>query len=135
MELLSTEEAAGYLRLNVKRVQALARAGRLPGRRIGRKWLFDRRDLDMLLGLREAAAEPGAGLDLSARNQLRGHVLSVIVEGVMAEVWVRIGEQELVSVITRGSAERLRLRPGDEVIAVIKSTEIMIGREPGGTGT
>lgn len=135
MELLSTEEAAGYLRLNVKRVQALARAGRLPGRRIGRKWLFDRRDLDRLLGLREAAAEPGAGLDLSARNQLRGHVLSVIVEGVMAEVRVRIGEQELVSVITRGSAERLRLRPGDEVIAVIKSTEIMIGREPGGTGT
>ena len=134
MELLSAEEAAGYLRLNVKRVQALARAGRLPGRRVGRKWLFDRRDLDQLLGLGRAAAEAGGGLDLSARNQLRGSVLSVVVEGVMAEVRVRIGEQELVSVITRGSAERLKLRPGDEVIAVIKSTEIMIGKEPGGTG-
>lgn len=134
MELLSTEEAAGYLRLNVKRVQALARAGRLPGRRIGRKWLFDRRDLDQLLGPSVALAEPGAGLDLSARNQLRGTVLSVVVEGVMAEVRVRIGEQELVSVITRGSAERLRLRPGDDVIAVIKSTEIMIAKGPGGPG-
>jgi molybdopterin-binding protein len=134
VELLSTEEAAEYLRLNIKRVQALARAGRLPGRRIGRKWLFDRRDLDELLGRRRALAEPGAGLDLSARNQLRGSVLSVVIEGVMAEVRVRIGDQELVSVITRGSAERLRLRPGDEVIAVIKSTEIMIGKEPGGTG-
>ena len=78
---------------------------------------------------------PAAGLDLSARNQLRGTVLSVAVEGVMAEVRVRIGDQELVSVITRGSAERLELRPGDDVIAVIKSTEIMIGKEPGGSGS
>jgi molybdopterin-binding protein len=130
MELLSTEEAARYLRLHAKRVQALARAGRLPGRRVGRKWLFDRRDLDSMLGRPRAGTELAAGLDLSARNQLRGTIVSVAVEGVMAEVLVRIGEQELVSVITRGSAERLRLAPGDEVIAVIKSTEIMIGRAP-----
>jgi len=131
MELLSTEEAAAYLRLHMKRVQALARAGRLPGRRVGRKWLFDRRDLDDLLGRSRPGVEIAGGLDLSARNQLRGRIVSVAVEGVMAEVRVRIGEQELVSVITRGSAERLRLTAGDEVIAVIKSTEIMIGREPG----
>lgn len=131
MELLSTEEAAGYLRLNVKRVQALARAGRLPGRRVGRKWLFDRRDLDAMLGRPSPSLELAGGLDLSARNQLRGTIVSVVVEGVMAEVRVRIGEQDLVSVITRGSAERLRLTPGDAVIAVIKSTEIMIGKEPG----
>ena len=131
MELLSTDEAAGYLRLHKKRVQALARAGRLPGRRVGRKWLFDRRDLDDLLGRPRPGLEPAGGLDLSARNQLRGRIVSVAVEGVMAEIRVRIGEQELVSIITRGSAERLRLTAGDEVIAVIKSTEIMIGREPG----
>lgn len=131
MDLLSTEEAAGYLRLHTKRVQALARAGRLPGRRVGRKWLFDRRDLDDLLGRPRPSAGLVGGLDLSARNQLRGRIVSVAVEGVMAEVRIRIGEQELVSVITRGSAERLRLTAGDEVIAVIKSTEIMIGREPG----
>jgi excisionase family DNA binding protein len=46
MNLLSTEEAASYLRLTTKRVQALARSRRLPGRRVGRRWLFDRRDLD-----------------------------------------------------------------------------------------
>jgi molybdopterin-binding protein len=131
MELLSTEEAAGYLRLHMKRVQALARAGRLPGRRVGRKWLFDRRDLDALLGRPRPNLELPSGLDLSARNQLRGTIVSVAVEGVMAEVRVRVGDQDLVSVITRGSAERLRLAAGDEVIAVIKSTEIMIGREPG----
>ena len=47
----------------------------------------------------------------------------------MAEVRIKIGDQELVSIITRASAERLSLRPGDAVVAVIKSTEIMIGKE------
>jgi molybdopterin-binding protein len=131
MELLSTEEAAGYLRLQMKRVQALARAGKLPGRRVGRKWLFDRRDLDALLGKGRPRLDLATGLDLSARNQLRGTVVALTIEGVMAEVRVRIGDQELVSVITSGSARRLRLAEGDEVIAVIKSTEIMIGKDPG----
>jgi molybdopterin-binding protein len=127
MDLLSADEVARHLRLNVKRVQALAREGRLPGRRVGRKWLFDRRDLDRALG---TASPPDlAGIDLSARNQLRGRILALTVEGVMAEVTVAVGDQKVVSVITRGSAERLGLRVGDAVLAVIKSTEIMIGKE------
>ena len=126
MELLSSEDASRYLHLNTKRVQALARAGRLPGRRVGRKWLFDRRDLDRLLGS-EGVPAP-AGLDISARNQLRGTIESLTIEGVMAEVRLRIGGQELTSIITRGSAERMGLRVGDEVFAVIKSTEVMIGK-------
>jgi molybdate transport system regulatory protein len=126
MDLLSADEVARHLRLHVKRVQALARAGRLPGRRVGRKWLFDRRDLDRVLG---TLSPPDlAGIDLSARNQLRGRIIALAVEGVMAEVTVAIGDQQLVSVITRGSVERLGLRVGDEVLAVIKSTEVMIGK-------
>ena len=128
MELLSAHQAASLLHLNVKRVQALARTGKLPGRRVGRKWLFDRRDLDRLLGRTDAAPRAVAGLDISARNQLRGRVLSITVDGVMAEVLLRIGDQELVSIITRGSAERLALAVGDEVYALVKSTEVMIGR-------
>jgi molybdopterin-binding protein len=130
MNLISASEAAQYLHLNVKRVQALARSGRLPGRRVGRKWLFDRRDLDKALGSRQAG-EAAAGLDLSARNQLRGTVAGLVIDGVMAEVRLRIGDQEVVSIITRASAERLGLRVGDDVVAVIKSTEIMIGKEYG----
>jgi molybdopterin-binding protein len=125
MELLSAHQTGELLHLNVKRVQALARAGRLPGRRIGRKWLFDRRDLDELLGRPKVAS---AGLDISARNQLRCRVVSLTIDGVMAEVLLRVGDQELVSIITRGSAERLGLRIGDEVYALIKSTEVMIGK-------
>ncbi len=126
MGLLSADEAASFLHLNVKRVQALARAGKLPGRRVGRKWLFDERELDSALG-RTTTAEVG-GLDLSARNQLRGRVLALHIEGLMAEVRLGIGDQELVAVITRSSAERLGLKVGEVVFAVIKSTEVMIGK-------
>ena len=127
MDLLSADEVARHLHLTVKRVQALARDGRLPGRRVGRKWLFDRRDLERALGT-PPPPDP-AGIDLSARNQLRGRILALTVEGVMAEVTVALGDQQLVSIITRGSAERLGLRVGDAVLAVVKSTEIMIGKE------
>ena len=48
---------------------------------------------------------------------------------MMAEVVLRIGDQDLVAVITRSSAERLRLRIGDEAFAVIKSTEVILGKE------
>lgn len=126
MGLLSAEQAASYLHLNVKRVQALARTGKLPGRRVGRKWLFDERDLDQSLG-REPPPQL-AGLDLSARNQLRGRVVGLSIEGLMAEVRIGLGDQELVAVITRSSAERLRLKVGDAVFAVVKSTEVMIAK-------
>ena len=128
MGLLSAEQAASYLHLNVKRVQALARVGKLPGRRVGRKWLFDERDLETALG-HDRRIEV-SGLDLSARNQLRGRLVALSVEGLMAEVRIGIGDQELVAVITRSSAERLRLRVGDPVFAVVKSTEVMIAKGP-----
>lgn len=129
MGLLSAEQAAAHLHLNVKRIQALARAGKLPGRRVGRKWLFDERDLDAALGRADQAAN---GLDLSARNQLRGRILALTVDGLMAEVRIGIGDQELVAVITSRSVERLRLAVGESVYAVIKSTEVMIAK---GTAT
>jgi molybdate transport system regulatory protein len=130
MEFLSAEQAAARLHLNVKRVQALARVGKLPGRRVGRRWLFDPRELDAALGRPPQAGS--AGLDLSARNQLAGRVVSLVIEGLMAEVRLAIGEQELTAIITRGSAERLGLRIGDSVYAVIKSTEVMIGKGQAG---
>jgi molybdopterin-binding protein len=67
---------------------------------------------------------------MSARNQLRGRVLSVKFEpnGVVAEVTLDCGGQEVVSVITRDSVERLGLREGEEAFALIKATDVMIGR-------
>jgi molybdopterin-binding protein len=67
-------------------------------------------------------------LELSARNQLKGTVKSVKLGEVMAEVVVDVGGQEIASAITRTSAERLGLAEGDEVVAVIKATEVLIGK-------
>jgi molybdate transport system regulatory protein len=125
---LSVAEAAELLHLNAKRVQYLARSGRIPAMRLGRKWLFPRRELESLLAQTPPEPAPTQAIDLSARNQLRGRIVGLTTEGLMAEVRVGIGDQELVSVITRGAAERLQLRVGDPVYAVIKSTEVMIGK-------
>jgi molybdopterin-binding protein len=65
---------------------------------------------------------------LSARNQFQGTVKSVKLGTVMAEVVVTAGGLDLVSVITRASAEQLGLKAGDRVTAVIKSTEVLIGK-------
>lgn len=67
-------------------------------------------------------------MELSARNNLRGTIKSVKIEGVMAEVIVDVGGQEVVSTITAGSAQRLGLKQGDQVFAVIKASEVMIGK-------
>jgi len=66
-------------------------------------------------------------MKLSARNQLKGTVTSVRTDGLMAEVTVAIGDQEITSIVTRTSAERLGLASGD-VTVVIKSTEVMLAK-------
>jgi molybdopterin-binding protein len=63
---------------------------------------------------------------ISARNQLKGKVKSVKLGNVMAEIFIDVGPAELVSVITRESAERMGLKTGMEVTAVIKSTEVLV---------
>jgi molybdopterin-binding protein len=128
-DLITAAQAADLLHLHVKRVQALARDGKLPAVRYGRKWLFPRARLLAVGGApaaTRATPAPGGGVDISARNQLRGRISAMTVDGVMAEVRIAIGDQELVSIITRSSAERLGLRVGGEVLAVVKSTEVMI---------
>jgi molybdopterin-binding protein len=67
-------------------------------------------------------------MQISARNKLKGTVASITLGGVMAEVVVNVGENEIVSVITRKSAEELGLSEGDEVAVIIKSTEVMLAR-------
>lgn len=77
----------------------------------------------------ESAPVPGVLVALSGRNQLRGIVEEVRVEGLIGQVRLRIGNQRLTAVITRDALDELRLRRGEEALAIIKSTEVMIGRE------
>ncbi|MBA2391303.1 MAG: TOBE domain-containing protein [Ktedonobacteraceae bacterium] len=63
----------------------------------------------------------------SARNQLRAKVKSVKLGSVMAEVIVGFADgQEIVSAITRTSAENLALKEGDDIVVIIKSTDVML---------
>ena len=67
-------------------------------------------------------------MPLSARNQLKGKVVSVKLGTVMSEVVVDIGGQEMVAAITRASAETLGLKKGNRVTVVVKSTDVMISK-------
>lgn len=67
-------------------------------------------------------------MKLSARNELKGKVKSVNHGAVNSEITVELpGGQEIVSIITKSSAERLGLKPGAEAYAVVKATNVMIG--------
>ncbi len=65
-------------------------------------------------------------MPLSARNQLEGKVVEVNLGDIMAHIVVRVGKNQIESVITRRSAEQLGLKKGDNVTVVIKSTEVML---------
>ncbi len=69
-------------------------------------------------------------MKLSARNQLPATVQSVTEGTVMAEVVMKLdGGEELVAAITKGSADRLGLREGRRVIAIVKATEVVVATE------
>ncbi len=69
-------------------------------------------------------------MKISARNQLKGKVKAVKPGVVMAEVIVELADgQEVVSAITLASVQALNLQVGDSVVAIIKSTDVMIGKE------
>lgn len=66
-------------------------------------------------------------MKMSARNQLKGKVKTVKPGTVMAEIVVELPDgQEIVSAITLTSAKDLNLKAGDDVVAIIKSTDVMI---------
>ena len=65
---------------------------------------------------------------LSARNRLQGFIDEVRIDGLLAQVRLRVGDQSLTAVITADAVRALKLRRGDDALAIIKSTEVMIAR-------
>jgi len=65
---------------------------------------------------------------ISGRNQLIGRVMEVKYSGLLAQVRLAFGEQQITSIITADAAKEMRLKPGDRAAALIKSTEVMILR-------
>jgi molybdate transport system regulatory protein len=69
------------------------------------------------------------GVKISARNQLKGKITGVEKEGLIAKVKIDVEPSTITAVITKEAAEALGLKKDDKVVAVVKATEVMIGKE------
>jgi molybdopterin-binding protein len=139
MALLTVRAAAerlgvGYSTLKQWIYQGRVRTTRTAG---GHHRISDA-EIDRLVARHERAARdersrgaPALGLivALSGRNRLRGFVEEVRSDGLLGQVRLRIGDQTLTAVITSDAIQELNLRRGDDAVAIIKSTEVMIARE------
>lgn len=66
--------------------------------------------------------------ELSARNRLHGYIEEVRVDGLLAQVRLRVGDQTLTAVITADAVKAMKFARGEDALAIIKSTEVMIAR-------
>lgn len=65
---------------------------------------------------------------VSGRNQIPGKVVSIRIEGLMAEVVLAVGDSHMTAIITANAVRELHLKKGDTAAALIKSTDVMIER-------
>jgi len=134
MDLLTPREAARRLGVSYPTLKQWIYKGSVRTRRTaGGHHRIPDTEIDRLLAktgraLPKARRHGGAIVALSGRNQLRGIVEEVRVEGLLAQVTLRVGDQTLTAVITRDAIDELKLKRGDDALAVVKSTEVMIAR-------
>ncbi len=141
MSLLTVRQAAGRLGVGYSTLKQWIYQGRVRTRTTtGGHHRIPEAEVDRLLAPNRmparpsrartgVAAVPGVIVALSGRNQLRGYVDEVRVEGLLAQVRLRIGDQVLTAIITRDAVDELKLRRGDDALAIVKSTEVMIARQ------
>lgn len=65
---------------------------------------------------------------ISGRNQLAGTVVEVVIEGLLAKVVLAVGSQRITAIITADAVRELALKPGEPALALVKATEVMIGK-------
>jgi molybdopterin-binding protein len=137
MALLTVRAAAGQLGVAYSTLKRWVHTGRVRTTRTeGGHHRVAQAEIDRLLAhqppdARRRAAAPAAEdavAGLSARNRLAGFVDEVRIDGLLAQVRLRVGDHWLTAVITADAARALKLRRGDDALAIIKSTEVMIAR-------
>ena len=131
-ELIKARDAARLLGISYPTLKQWIYRGKLRTvRTAGGHHRVPRAELDKYLHL--AGEKPGPGRRqnfrrLSGRIHLVGRVVQVRIQGLMAQVKLSIGGQEIPSSITADAARELNLKRGDRAAALIKSTEVMILR-------
>ena len=122
-ESYSASEAARLLGISLDTLRRWDREGRLAtSRDRANRRVVAASEIERLRG-RGQAARP-----LSARNRLRGVVVEVKVDGLLAQVELEAGPFRVVSVVTREAVEQLELRPGVEATAIVKATSVLLER-------
>lgn len=124
------------LHITPKTLSSWEKSGRIPSpERDWRGWRqYDEAAIAAIrkeLGIGETAPAPDGDqtLQVSARNRLQGVVKEIAGDGVLCEVVLDLGNgQEIVSVITRSSVQRLGLKPGVTATALVKATEVLLAR-------
>jgi molybdopterin-binding protein len=137
MALLTVRTAAGRLGVGYSTLKRWVHTGRVRTTRTeGGHHRVSEAEIDRLLArqhpdtrLRPQQSPEDESLGgLSARNRLRGFVDEVRIDGLLAQVRLRVGGQSLTAVITADAVRALRLRRGEDALAIVKSTEVMIAR-------
>jgi molybdopterin-binding protein len=93
-------------------------------------------EIDRLLARRSPDARPARRqpvsddsiADISARNRLHGYIEEVRIDGLLAQIRMRVGDQTLTAVVTSDAVRALKFKRGDDAIAIVKSTEVMVAR-------
>ena len=118
-------DAARALGVSLDTVRRWERSGRLVTERDSRnRRLVSVAEVQRLGG--RLPTHTGDGF--SARNRFEGVVESVEVTGVVAQVVLRAGPYQVVSIVTRDAVEELGLAPGVEAVATVKATSVMVAR-------
>src|SRR6185312_5517540 len=137
MSLLTVRAAAGRLGVGYSTLKRWVHTGRVRTTRTeGGHHRVAEAEIDRLTARQQpdSRARPRPEDDgeslagLSARNRLHGFVDEVRIDGLLAQVRLRVGDQSLTAVVTADAIRALKLRRGDDALAIIKSTEVMIAR-------
>lgn len=137
MALLTARAAAERLGVGYSTLKRWVRSGKVRTTRTeGGHHRVSDAEIERLLARRQPAgrrrtrvpADDESLGGLSARNRLSGFIDEVRVDGLLAQVRMRVGNQSLTAVITADAVRVLKLRRGEDAIAIIKSTEVMIAR-------
>ena len=131
-ELLKLREAALELRISFPTIKQWIYKRKVKSvKTAGGHHRIPQSEVDRLLYRTRGKTEPERTVAMrrvSGRNQLVGRIDGVRISGLMAEVKLSIGDQQITSIITASSAREMNLKPGQTAAALIKATEVMILR-------
>ncbi|HZR33492.1 MAG TPA: TOBE domain-containing protein [Terriglobales bacterium] len=131
-ELLKLREAALELRISFPTIKQWIYKRKIRSvKTAGGHHRIPQSEVDRFLFRTRATTQPERDRlvrSVSGRNQLVGRIHGVRISGLLAEVTLSIGDQQITSIITASSAREMNLKPGQTAAALIKATEVMILR-------